>query len=351
MAQLELSNDILTIDGKESSDRIDNLLATTPIGSIDSVLGNTFYGVNHRLMPNAIPINKDNFGMTFFTRPAMNMQKSNLRNHRLMTPLMTLNNQSIPRIIRMLFDYRLVRHESLTCPFVDNQQAFIPILTDTLLSMNGWPDIEAPRFTSQEGVYKESYSFVDGITQNYSTYNIQASFRNILGDPITMMFFYWLHYMSLVYQGELIPYPEDILENRIDYQTRIYRLVLDSTRTKVQKIAACGAAFPYAVSIGAAFNFEHDRPLNSANDQITVPFTCIGAMYQDDILIYEFNKTVELFNAGMGDKLRNSTYQKIPNDLLILFNHRGYPRINPSNYELEWWISKEDYNRTTAILK
>lgn len=351
MTTLELTDNGLTIDGKKASDELDNLYMSSPVGAIDTSVGDTFYGINHRLMPNLLPINKDHYGMTFFTRPLMNMTSGNLRMVRQMIPLLNTNPRSIPRIIRLLFDKNLNKVESVESPFVDSQQAFIPFLTDTLLSISGWPDIEAPMYNSQEGAYKESYSFVDGLTLNYTTYNIQASFRNVYGDPVTSFFFYWLHYMSFVYQGLMVPYPNMLIRNEIDYQTRIYRLVLDANRNKVTKIAACGAAFPYAVSIGASFNYEAERPLNNSNDQITVPFKCMGVIYQDDILVHEFNKTVAYFNDGMSDLNRKTKYIKIPTEYLILFNHRGYPRIDVNTYELEWWIDKETYKTIMAQVK
>ncbi len=351
MTTLELTDNGLTIDGKKAGDELDKFYMSSPVGALSTAVGDTFYGINHRLMPNPLPINKDHYGMTFFTRPLMNMTSGNLRQVRQMIPLLNVNPLSIPRIIRQLFDKNLEKYESIKCPFVDNQQAFIPFLTDTLLSISGWPDIEAPMYNSQEGVYKESYSFVDGLTLNYTTYNIQASFRNVVGDPVTSFFFYWLHYMSFVYQGLMVPYPDKLIKNEVDYQTRIYRLVLDANRNRVTKIAACGAAFPYAISIGAAFNYEAEKPLNPSNDQITVPFKCMGAIYQDDILVHEFNKTVGYFNADMRDSVRKTRYTKIPTEYLILFNHRGYPRIDINTYELEWWIDKETYKSVIANVK
>ena len=241
-----------------------------------------------------------------------------------------------------------------------------PSNTNNLLSISGWPDVIAPFHTSQEGVYKEAFSLVDGLTVNYSTYDITANFRNMPGDPITLMFFVWCHYMSLVYRGDMVPYPDFIIQNEIDYQTRIYRLVLDSTKTRVQKIGACGAAFPTNAPMGAAFNFEHDRPINSSNDQISIHFQCMGAQYQDDILIYEFNRVVGLFNPGMATEAfvdaysrdtngqlvttpTNRYHKKVPMDALVIFNNRGYPRINPNTYELEWWVSNEDYEQRIGI--
>ena len=157
--------------------------------------------------------------------------------------------------------------------------------------------------------------------------------------------------MSFVYQGLMVPYPGMLIRNVIDYQTRIYRLVLDANRNKVTKIAACGAAFPYAISIGSSFNYDAERPLNNSNDQITVPFKCMGAIYQDDILVHEFNKTVAYFNSSMSDRERTSKYIKIPSEYLILFNHRGYPRIDIKTYELEWWIDKETYKTVISQVK
>lgn len=325
------------------AENIDNVFRATPGGALSTAIGDNFYGINHRQTPNAIQINKDYFGLAFFTRPRLNLSTENLRAVRQMTPLLTSNGDSIQRIIRCLLDKTLATR-GINSQFVDNQQAFIPILTNSLLSMSGWPDVTLPTMTSQDGVYKEAFSMADGVTANYSTYDIQASFRNMPGDPITSLFLNWIHYASNVFQGTMVPYPEFIVENEIDYMTRIYRLVLDSTKTYVKKIAACGAAFPQASPIGAAFNFSHDKPINDSNDQISIPFRCIGAMYQDDILIYEFNKTTEQFNSLLEDKSRESHYVKVPIDALAIFNNRGYPRINTKTYELEWWVSKDEYN-------
>lgn len=361
-------SDILKLKDPKATaaDTIDRVFQATPVGALSTAIGDSFYGINHRQTPGVIPINKDYYGLTFFTRPRMNLTSANIReNHvRVLAPLLNNEPASIQRIIRCLLDPELAfgdgfKGRPITSPFVDRQQAFIPILTNNLLSMSGWPDVVAPIHTSEEGMYKEAFSFVDGITQNYSTYDISANFRNLPGDPITLLFLIWAHYASLVYQGAIVPYPDMIINNEIDYNTRIYRLVLDSSKTMVQKIAACGAAFPTNAPIGAAFNFEADRPINGSNDQISVHFQCIGAMYQDDILVEEFNQTVALFNDGMAKKKfiasskqstrgtvwtwTNQYYKKVPMDALGIFNNRGYPRIDPYTYELQWWVSNEDY--------
>lgn len=338
----------VTEKGGTLSDATNAIFSNTAVGSITDAIGSSIYGINHRQTPGAIQLNKDLFGLTFFTRPTLNLTWDNVKNIRKLAPLLTTDPTSIQRIIRCLLDRDLCKGDITTgaivsSPLVDEQQAFIPMLTNHILSMSGWPDVNAPTMTSQSGAYQEAFSMIDGVTDIYSTYDIQANFRNIPGDPITLLFLVWLHYASAVYQGTMLPYFNKIIENEIDYNTRIYRLVLDSSKRYVKKIAACGAAFPISAPIGAAFNYEHERPINSSNDQISIPLRCIGAIYQDDILISEFNKTTELFNIGLKDANRDAQYMKIPIDALGLFNNQGYPRINQDTYELEWYVSLETY--------
>jgi hypothetical protein len=198
-------------------------------------------------------------------------------------------------------------------------------------------------YTSQEGIAKESWSMIEDIPRYYGTFDLSATFRNIEGDPINSLFHAWTHYAAAVSQGELVPYPDMIVENEIDYMTRIYRLVLDPTRKFVQKIAACGAAFPTSVPLGAAFNYNSDSPLSSDNAQITIPFRAMGAEYNDSITIVEFNSVVTIFNPGMADSSRTRLFVKLNDIERGLFNYEGYPWISEI-YELEWWIPRARYD-------
>lgn len=344
---------------------LDDFLQNNANGSIANAIGSNFYGINHRQRPNVVPMNKDHYGLTFFVRPQLNLIADNIRNARIFTPLLTSNNTSVQTIIRCLLDPRLMvgypsTGYAIKCPFVDPQQAFIPILSNHLKSISGWPDIVVPTATSKEGAYQEAHALVDGTTANYTAYDIEATFRNSKGDPIMLLFYIWSHYMSLVYEGTLVPYPDFITENEIDYNTRIYRLVLDSSKKKVQKIGATGVSFPTSLPIGGFFDYSSEKPYNDNNADITIRFKCLGAQYQDDILIFEFNKTVGVFNSSMvaskfSRKQKNNTnkdvyytnssMEQIPETLLGVFNNRGYPRINPENYDLEWWVSKEEYTK------
>lgn len=342
---------------------LDNLYAASNIGTISTAISDTFRGINHRQTPNSVPINRDYHGLTFFTRPRMNMTTANLQQVREFAPLLNTNDLTIPRAIRAILDTDAANttlHAAHNSRLIDDYQVFIPILTNQLVSISGWPDIILPTYTSKPGTYQESFSMADGITRHYDTYDVRATFRNIAGDPITALFLYWIYYASLVFQGILVPYPDMLIQNEIDYMTRIYRLVLDPSRRFVQKIAACGAAFPIDTPIGNAFNYESDSgPINRANDSITIGFRCMGAIYQDDILVDEFNRAVVLQNNNMDnatdpnniDAIREQYYVKLDPLYAPVFNNMGYPRIDPDTYELQWWIDKDVYNDTVGAIQ
>lgn len=334
---------------------LDDIFKSTPMGTTSNAIGNVFYGINHMQQPAPVPINKDSFGLTFFTRPQLNLTTANVRSERRLIPLLNTKESSIQRIIRCYLDPRLNNSNTISCPLVDKENAFIPLLTNHLLSCSGWPDIAIDTYVSKPGAYKEVYSQVDSIFDIFSAYDITATFRNMKSDPITHLFYIWTLYQSLVFQGIMVPYPDFIVKNELDYNTRIYRLVLDSERKYVQKIACTGAAFPVSVPMNTSFNFEHDRPYNLNNSEITINFKAIGACYQDDIIVDEFNSVVEIFNVNMRentkDSYRNSNMTKVPRDLLSFFNNMCYPRINTDSYELEWYVTKENYNRVVESYK
>ena len=358
-----------------------------------SNMANNAYGINHRAQPLAIPMNRDSYGLTFFTRPQLNLQRGNIRMSRIMHPLLTDNELSWQRYIRCMLDPRLdssfganeiarqqaagldsrdivnkYSNSEVSCPLVDPKQAFIPLLSNAIMTISGWKDVTVHAMTTRAGRYREEFSMVDGLAVDYGAYDLTASFRNMRGDPITSLFYYWIHYTASVFEGSMVPYPDFLLNNELDYCTRIYRLVLDPSRKKVQRIAACGAAFPTAAPTVGVFDFSRDKPYNDVNADISIPFRAMGFICQDDILVRSFNEIVAIFNPDMRpdmqmDRLENPTgawsvydkpgrnMVKISQELLQLFNHRGYPRIDPETYELEWYVDYREYKEKIDALE
>lgn len=348
----------MTNGEKKINTTLNDVFKTTAVGDLNSAIGSVFYGINHRQQPSPVPINRDTYGLTFFTRPQLNLSTSNLRAERSLIPLLTTAPASIQRIIRCYLDPRLnVENPDFKCPFVDHQNAFMPLLTNHLLTCTGWPDPTLETYTSKPGSHKEAFSMIDSAIDLYAPFDLNLSFRNMQSDPITELFRVWTIYMASVFKGIMVPYSDFLVKNELDYNTRVYRLVLDKNKNKVQKIGCTGAAFPVSTPLGAAFNFDSDKVLNETNNQIAIQLRSIGACYQDDILIHEFNTVVGIFQPSMREryfrrgkdgKVGNAAMAKVPQEALGLFNNRCYPRIDPNTYELQWYIPQDEHANTMA---
>lgn len=339
------------------------------LGDLSQAAINNLKGINHRGYGNPLPINKDSQGLTFFTRPNLNLSYDNIAAKRILSPLLDGDGPAIntyQRAIRMLLDPYLGDPamfkmgdprrgaKMMTCDLIDQKQAFIPILSNCLVSLSGWPDLSVETFSSTPGNYGESWAMVDSSSRFYEVFELNASLKNIEGDPISLIISTWLHYMSGVYEGSMVPYPNNLVERRIDYQTRIYRLLLDPSRRYVQKIAACGAAFPVNSPLGNSFNFTNEGVFNQDNDQIQIRFKAMGADYNDPITIQEFNAVVQIFNPEMmgDDQDRAQYYRKLTStEEMKTFNYQGYPRIDPESMELTWWVPKETSSPDSVTIK
>lgn len=341
------------------SQSLDDFFAKMPTGSLERAIGINLRGIDQMQAPGAVPINKDMPGFTFFTRPQLNMQIDNLRNVRQFASLLSSRPESMQSYIRCMLDPRLmvgVRFRGPSgpypagihyCPFVDNRNAFIAPLTNNLVSMSGWPSISVPINTSAPGLYNESQTMVDGRVLNAEAFDITANFRNTRGDSILYLFYTWALYMSMVFEGKLVPYLDFISENELDYNTRIYRIVTDYTKRRVTKIACTLASIPVGVPTGDAFDIPGDKPYIEANREISMRFACNGVRYFDDLVAKEFNEVVCIFNPDMEDDVRRNLMYKVPYKSYSLFKGLCYPRINLDTAELEWWTSNETASRVS----
>jgi len=335
---------------------INDFLENTNLGAMDKSLSNMLYGLKHtRLLP-PVKSSLDYQGFTFFTRPQLNLRSTNLRNIRQFYPLLTKDPMTIQRYVRVMLDPRLpfklyvngkledkyYGSETIDCPLVDKFNPFIPILTNTIQNVSGWPDIVVPEWTSSSGLRREQVSYIDGTYEVNDVFDLDITFKNLVTDPILLLFQTWIQYASLVFEGMIAPYWDFVLENEIDYNTRIYRVVLDPTLKYIKRIAATGAAFPINVPTGKFFDFSNDRPYSDQTKEINIRFKCMGANYNDDILIREFNAVHGIFNPAYRSYLAGNkdVMVEIPYELLEIVNFRGYPYIDPKTYRFKWLLPK-----------
>lgn len=329
---------------KYSSGLLDVITQFSGGGSVETSVGSSFWGIDNNGSGLPIPANTDQYGLTLFTRPRLNLTYDNVKLVRTLTPLLNSNDLSIPRAIRAYLD-PVGSQKIYPSRLVDPLNPFIPILTNTLLSFTGWPDPYMDVYTSKAGVYREQFSMIDGFANMHEAYDLSATFKNMVGDPVGMLLWTITQYAALVHEGEIDPYPSHIFENEIDYNMRAWRFILDPSRRYIQRIGCCGAGFWKSSNAGAAFNYNSDKQFNQDLDQISGEFRIMGAMYNDPILIYEFNKLVTMFNPSMADGTRQNTYVRLDLAHRKIFNYMAYPRIERRTMELEWWVPKDVYLR------
>ncbi|QBX32245.1 virion structural protein [Pseudomonas phage PA1C] len=331
------------------SDYLTQITQNIGMSPRDRSIEDSFKGLNITGRNNAISLNTENHGYTFFTRPLLNLAEDNCMVDRRLSMILNPNPQSIERMVRAYLDPRAHSAGGTAwCGGVDPLNPFIPLLSNNLISLTGWEDFTINLGTTTPGVYRDVMSYVDDVPYQYNTYDLQATFRNIAGDPITWMFKIWLVYMGLNREGRILPYPDLLMLNEYDANTRIYRLVMDSTKTFVTRIAACGAALPMNAPTGQIINFTGDgaeTPFQTASDQLNFSFRCMGMTIYDHILIYEFNDLVETFNPLMRDNNRGRLTQKLRQHEKKWFNFQAYPYINSANMELEWHVPKSIYDQ------
>lgn len=341
-----------------SRDELDDIFAEG-IGGLYTAATRAFYGINHQNTGAALPANYDLHGYTFFTRPRMKLSDSNCIRDRSLTYLLNENALTVPRAIRALLDPigsgtvsnfthadGLTKTNQYPCPLVDPLNPFITILSNTLTSLSGWPDISVDTYESDSGIQKEKWAKYDGIAKYYGTFDLNASFNNMRGDPLGLLFNSWVTYGTRIGFDELmIPWIDSVIDQEKDYETRIYRLVMDPTKTFVQKIACTGASFPTNSNTGASFDYDANKPVNQKQDQHSMSFKCQGAIYYDPYTAVAFNITVVDFNPNMYPNNRTRVYTKIPTAHRRYFRDEGYPWINLKTSELEWYVPNARYKQ------
>lgn len=346
--------------GNNFSYSLDGLFADSPIGSLDKALTNNARGINARQTVNALLPNQDHQGFLFVTRPQLNMQKDNLRNYAPLYGLLNNDPSSIGLAVRMLLDPRLgagynyaigpkSAHKFIPpihCHAVDNAMPFIPFVTNNVITSTGWADKVLPMTSTDPGLYKQTYSFVDGISRNYGEWDLTINLQNVKGDLSIAFFSALMDYASLIKEELMIPYPDYVMNNRTDFQMRAYRIILDKGKQKVTKIMACAAMTVTSVPYGMFGDFDRNVPFSEQTKELSFRFRCMGQINNDPRLIYAFNGVGRAFNPGMADNLRGQYMTLIPYRYLSRFNNDLiYPRINPDTLAFEWWTYKNNYEK------
>jgi len=347
---------------------LDGLNGYSGYGDLKTSLQNAFGGFNLNGSTIPLPANSDNYGYTFFTRPGLNLSQDNCLAERRLMNIINQPSYSVKSAVRALLDpiaqngwWHLAGGEESTflkvleSSMIDAGNPFMPILSNTLLSLSGGPDQVASVISSAPGVQKEVSIMLDGALRDYSNYSATANFRNVAGDPISAIFNVWNVYGLNMRNGTMVPYFDNISNHTLDYTTRIYRFTTDPSRTYIREMACTGYSFPWMSPMSHVFNFNSDTPQTEENAQISITFECSGVIYNDPIIAYWFNDLVTMYDSnfalvdpldpskgivGKDNWIKLATPTDKNNNNL---NKRCRPYINVQTMELEWYVPRNEY--------
>lgn len=349
---------------------ISTVLRQSGLGSDNTSLSDLLRGPNTSGLGNLTQANQDNQGWTFFTKPCLNLHPDNLSGVRKLAYLADENPRSMGKAIKALLTTRKfnLRNGDVSVPseLVDEDQAFNYLMSGTLRSLTGFPDHVSTFFTSDEGAAKETYGWIDSRHEFYGEYTLNASFWNIEGDLLTLLLSALHQYQSNVAYGSMLPWDEFRAFNTIDYQFRIYRLIVDKSKEKILKIACTGNCAIETPADGAAFNFASENVMAADNAEISIPIKCFGVRYNDPIIVSDFNRTVAFSNPEMREslldasrKIARSPYEpttqsgmvKVHREEYNLCSNYTYPHITDTGNGalLEWWIRAVDLNTLLEV--
>lgn len=200
---------------------------------------------------------------------------------------------------------------------------------------------------------------VDGTYKTNQTWSFTSVHKNIEGDPVTAMILAWIiYYVSIRLEEDFNPYPDSCINNRRDYYSGVYHLVLDPTKRYVTKIAKT-MVYPRGIDIGSSFNYQGADNMSTQNDQITVQWAAEGAEYMDPITVEEFNTLVGIYdNRMIITAIHENSLSIRGSDSLIALkpgelkegNYYGRPLIHPFTGLLTWYVDTYEYNEIKKAL-
>jgi hypothetical protein len=360
---------------------LDDMIMYSYGHSVDRQYTNNAFGINMDFGISPVTKAKEKQGMIFFTRPQLNLTTNNLMGCDTTRIYTNDSTYSTIRYARNMLDPRL-EGNGVKCPLVDPKNGFISILSNNCMGMSGFPDLYLRTYVTDRGIKNDQWAMVDSDYVYYEEYDLSAMFFNTKDNITNVLLEMWLRAMGAMYMGTMTPYSDYIVNRTICYNTRIYRVVLDDFNKRVSRIAATGASFPVTINTGTNFDYIKDEVVKG-DEQISCQFKALGCLYNDPLLIREFNEVCSIFNPNY--RLLNNywlvslmlsdhsgiegevTYSKLNREIDLrasrfkmrklheiyknLFNNHCYPFINPMTNEFEWYVDAEsDYYKLMVKL-
>lgn len=284
----------------------------------------------------------DTIGLAFVTRPMLNLSDENVKKHIQLAPLINPPRNSPMAYIKGLLDPRWGRGNAGASDMLDPLCPWIPLTSNLLRVSSGFPDVTLTMSKSNPGFRGEVYQKVGGLLKVNYDFDIRQSYNASKPNVLPTMFDMWEHYIEGVTLGDegLEPYPEALIENYIDYDCRIYHLILNKNQRNLEGIYCTGQSIPNTFPSGAFSTI--DRTQNSlrgqGQDELEINFSSVGFRYNNIRVVDMFNRTTLKFNPGMMPSVRANNYRKLAMSEYFSGGYgMAYPWININTMEVEYW--------------
>lgn len=268
---------------------LDRAMRSIAAGGYSNQLQTFMYGID-RYQKSIIAPNVDHVGLTFITRPRLNLQEVSLDQDRRFAPLKTPPT-SIGHALRCYLDtsYSKTPAGADASRLIDKHNPWFTPLMNSLVGVSGYPDPVLQTTTTNTGFFSEDQTFAIGYDELNKTYDLSLTFKDPQHGPIATLFYYWILYMSNLTRGTQTAYIDDITYQRLNYTVSIYRFRLDPTRRFITGYSKATGCFPKSVPLGAMFNFGEGELVAQSVNKFTIPFVVNKVEYNDYAIIQDFN--------------------------------------------------------------
>lgn len=292
--------------------------------------------------------NHEYSGLVFFTRPTINFTEANLRQHRILNMLETLDPQSTQFMIRMLLDSDLSQtpyFQDLVgrSPLIDGNSPFITPLSNCCDTLGGAPNLTMETYTTEGGLFSEAQSMPVGSDRSAKPIDLSLSFTDIQGGICHAILMYWFLYMDLLQRGEVVQYTRDFEQRRMGWTSSIYRFMLDPSRQYITKWCKFTGCFPTSFPSASVLDYNSAEGFVEAAKKINVTFKCNHVGYpQDPVILKEFNMLVKKFCGSID----TSAYVRLTTN--PEHNYVGLPYITTTQYgpRLDFYAPKYELEDT-----
>lgn len=304
-------------------DAVNSALRSVAAGGYTNQLQSFMKGID-RYQRSVIQTNSEHSGITFITRPRLNLQNIQLDQDRRFAPL-NISEPCMAHTIRCLLDtvYSASVDGAVKSDLVNQRSPWFAPLMNGLVGISGFPDPVLQTETTNTGFFSEDQTYAIGYDELNKTYDLSLTFKDPQNGPVATIFYYWLLYMHNLTRGIMGSYVDDVTYRRLNYTVSIYRFRLDPTRQYITGYAKATGCFPKSVPLGAMFNFGESELFAPSVGKFTIPFVANKIEYNDYAIITDFNTLAKRYWSNV-----DAEGQFVEVDVAASSNFSGVPYIS-----------------------